>query len=320
MRILANDGIDKNGKIILEKAGFEIVTEKQPQDKLAEVLKNYDVVLVRSATRITKEIIDSCPNLKLIGRGGVGLDNIDVEHAKKKGIRVINTPASSSISVAELVFAHMFSISRFLQLTNRVMPGEGTKKFNDLKKSCSAGSELRGKTLGIIGFGRIGQETARIGIGLGMNVLAFDPFVENADIYFYFHENILDKRIKISIKTVPKERVIKESDYISLHVPFNEGDSPVLGKKEFHMMKQGVGIVNCARGGVVSEKDLNEALDSGHVAYAGLDVFEKEPPVNDTILKNPKVSLTPHIGASTNEAQNRIGIELADKIIEFFKK
>jgi D-3-phosphoglycerate dehydrogenase len=284
------------------------------------VLKNYDVVLVRSATKINKEIMDACPNLTLIGRGGVGLDNIDVEHAKKKGIRVINTPASSSISVAELVFAHLFSISRFLQLTNRVMPGEGTKKFNDLKKSCSAGSELRGKTLGIIGFGRIGQETARIGIGLGMNVLAFDPFVENADIYFYFHEEILDKRIKISIKTVSKEKVIRESDYISLHVPFNEGDAPVIGKKEFDMMKAGAGIVNCARGGVVSEKDLNDALESGHIAYAGLDVFEKEPPVNDTILKNPKVSLTPHIGASTNEAQNRIGIELADKIIEFFKK
>ncbi len=320
IRILANDGIDANGKKMLLEKGYEVVTEKVPQDQLAQAIGEYDVLLVRSATKVTREIIDAGKHrLKLIGRGGVGLDNIDVEYAKNKGLRVINTPASSSISVAELVFAHLFSLARGLQISNRIMPAEGNTRFNELKKASSNGIELRDKTLGLIGFGRIGQEAARIALGLGMNVIAFDPYLPAADIYFYFHPAILDQRIKITIKTVSKEEVLRNSDFITLHVPFNEGDKAVIGTDEIAMMKDGVGIVNCARGGVVDEAALLAAINSGKVAFSGIDVFAKEPPVFLDILKPDQVSLTPHIGASTREAQNRIGIELAEKIIEFFK-
>jgi D-3-phosphoglycerate dehydrogenase len=314
MRILANDGIDKNGKSMLENAGFTVDTNKVPQDKLKDALKNYDIIIVRSASRVTREIIQANLHLKVIARAGVGLDNVDVETAKRNGIRVINTPAASSVSVAELVFAHLFGMVRNLPESNRLMPVQGKEKFNELKKKFSEGFELRDKTLGVIGFGRIGQEAARIAIGLGMNVLAYDPFVEKADIYFYFHPDISDQRLKFEIRTVSKEEVLQKSDYITLHVPATE--KPAIGKGELEMLKPGVCIVNCARGGVVDEKALLEALDSGKVRYAAVDVFEKEPPVNDAILRHPKMSLTPHIGASTAEAQNRIGMELASKIIE----
>lgn len=320
IKILANDGIDANGKSILEKAGFTVDTEKVPQDKLAEALQNYDAVLVRSATKIRKDIIDACPNLKLIGRGGVGLDNIDVDYAKQKGIKVINTPASSSVSVAELVFAHLFSGARFLQITNRVMPVKGNEEFNNLKKTASNAIELQGKTMGILGFGRIGQEVAKIAIGLGMKVLAFDPYVEKVDLAIYLPALGNDYRLKHTLPTVSKERVLTESDYITFHIPFNEGDKPVIGAAELASMKKGVGLVNCARGGVIDEKALLDALNSGQIAFAGLDVFEKEPPVYMDILQHPHVSLSPHVGGSTKEAQNRIGIELAEKIIQEFKK
>jgi len=299
---------------MLEKAGFSVDTNKVPQDKLKEALKNYDIIIVRSASRVTREIIQDNLHLKVIARAGVGLDNVDVEAAKRNGIRVINTPAASSVSVAELVFAHLFGMVRNLPESNRRMPGEGKEKFNDLKKKFSEGYELRDKTLGVIGFGRIGQEAARIAIGLGMKVLAYDPFVEKSDIYFYFHPEMSSQRIKFEIKTVSKEEVLQKSDYITLHVPVTE--KPAIGKAEIEMVKQGCCIVNCARGGVVDEKALTDALDSGKIRYAAADVFEQEPPVNDAILKHPKMSLTPHIGASTAEAQNRIGMELASKIIE----
>lgn len=320
IKILANDGIDANGKKILEAAGYTVVTEKIAQDKLAAELNQYDAVLVRSATKIRKDIIDACPNLKLVGRGGVGMDNIDVEYAKNKGIKVINTPASSSVSVAELVFAHIFTGSRFLQVTNRVMPEKGNEEFGNLKKSASNGIELQGKTMGIYGFGRIGQEVAKIAIGLGMNVLAFDPYVNTIDISLNLPALGQQSRIKVSIHTVSEESVITHSDFITFHVPFNEGDKAIIDAAKMSKMKKGVGLINCSRGGVIGEKDLLAALNSGQVAFAGLDVFEKEPPVYTDILKHPNVSLTPHIGGSTVEAQNRIGIELAEKVIEFFKK
>lgn len=319
-KILANDGIDANGKSILEKAGFTVVTDKVAQDKLAEELKNYDAVLVRSATKIRRDIIDACPNLKLIGRGGVGMDNIDVDYAKQKGIKVINTPASSSVSVAELVFAHLYSGARFLPITNRVMPVKGNEEFNNLKKTASNAIELQGKTMGILGFGRIGQEVAKIAIGMGMKVLAYDPYVEKVDLSIYMPALGNDYRLKHTLPTVSKERVLTESDYITFHVPFNEGDKAVIGETELASMKKGVGLVNCARGGVIDEKALLAALNSGHIAFAGLDVFEKEPPVFMDILQHPHVSLSPHVGGSTKEAQNRIGIELAEKIIQEFKK
>jgi D-3-phosphoglycerate dehydrogenase len=319
-KILANDGIDANGKKMLEAAGFTVVTEKVAQENLATALKEYDGVLVRSASKIRKDIIDACPNLKLIGRGGVGMDNIDVEYAKHAGIKVVNTPASSSISVAELVFAHIFSGARLIQITNRVMPEKGNTEFGNLKKIASEGIELKGKTMGVYGFGRIGQEVAKIAIGLGMKVLAFDPFVDAVDLSLELPALGQNSRIKVTINTVSEESVIAHSDFITFHVPFNEGDKAIVDSAKMSKMKYGVGLINCSRGGVISEKDLVENLNSGQVAFAGLDVFEKEPPVNMEILNHQHVSLSPHIGGSTKEAQNRIGIELAEKVIEFFKK
>jgi D-3-phosphoglycerate dehydrogenase len=320
IKILANDGIDANGKKILEEAGFTVITDKIAQENLITELNNFDAILVRSATKVRKELIDACPNLKLVGRGGVGMDNIDVEYAKNKGIKVINTPASSSVSVAELVFAHIFSAARLIQVTNRVMPTEGNTKFNDLKKVASNGIELQGKTMGIFGFGRIGQEVAKMAIGLGMHVLAFDPYVDKVDLSLNLPalgQN--NSRIKVTINTVSDESVLTHADFITFHLPFNEGDKPIVNATKMAKMKRGVGLVNCSRGGVISESDLLAALNSGQVGFAGLDVFEKEPPINMDILKHDNVSLSPHIGGSTKEAQNRIGIELAEKVIEFFK-
>lgn len=319
-KLLANDGIDPIGKKMLEEAGFTVVTEKVAQENLAEALKEYDALTVRSATKVRKDLIDACPNIKLIGRGGVGMDNIDVEYARSKGMRVINTPAASSVSVAELVFAHLFSMVRHLAYSNRVMPGEGKEKFAEIKKYTSEGFELRGKTIGIIGFGRIGQEAAKIAFGMGMEVLAFDPYVEKVDLTMYLGTTADSQRIKIPVVTVSKEELLKNSDFISLHVPFSEGDKPVIGEEEIAIMKNGAGIINCARGGAVNEKALLAALESGKIAAAGLDVFEKEPPVDDTLLKHPRVSVSAHIGASTAEAQEKIGSELAEKIIDFFNE
>lgn len=320
IRILANDGIDQSGKQILEAAGFEVVTQKINQEDLASQLNNFDAILVRSATKVRKDLIDACPNLKLIGRGGVGMDNIDVEYAKNKGIKVVNTPASSSVSVAELVFAHLFSGIRLLQVTNRVMPAEGNTKFGDLKKMASNGIELQGKTMGIYGFGRIGQEVAKVAIGLGMKVLAFDPYVEQVEVVLNLLMLGANSRVKVNINTVSEQSVISQSDFITFHIPFNEGSKAPINKDVIARMQKGVGLINCSRGGVISEADLLEALNSGHVGFAGLDVFEKEPPVNMAILQHNHVSLSPHIGGSTKEAQNRISIELAEKVIEFFKK
>ncbi len=319
IRILANDGIDNSGKALLEAAGFLVDTNKVPQDKLSEALQDFDAVLVRSATKIRKELLESCPHLKLIGRGGVGLDNIDVEFAKQKGIKVINTPASSSVSVAELVFTHLFAGARFIQHTNRIMPTEGNTKFAELKKKASEGIELQGKTMGIFGFGRIGQEVAKMAIGLGMKVLAFDPYVEKVDLTLNLPMLGTQSRIKVPVQTVSEQSVITQSDFITFHIPFNEGDKSPVDANMISKMKKGVALINCSRGGVISETDLLAALESGQVAFAGLDVFEKEPPVNMQILQHPHVSLSPHVGGSTKEAQNRISIELAEKVIEYFR-
>lgn len=314
-RILANDGIDPIGKELLEKAGFQVDTTHIPQAELSEGLKNYDGITVRSATKLRKELIDACPNIKLIGRGGVGMDNIDVDYAREKGIAVVNTPAASSLSVAELVFAHLFTGIRFLQDSNRKMPVEGNTKFNDLKKAYAKGIELRGKKIGIIGFGRIGRETAKVALGLGMEVLAYDLFEVPSEIELVLGGNI---KVNCPVQSVSVDQLISESDFISLHVPFAE--KPVLGKEEFAQMKNGVGVVNCSRGGTIDEDALIEALNSGKVAFAGLDVFENEPAPRADLLTHPKISLTPHIGASTNEAQERIGTELANLIIDYFNK
>ena len=315
IKILANDGIDPAGKALLEAAGFEIDTVNIPQDELPTKLNNYDAITVRSATKVRKALLDACPNIKLVGRGGVGVDNIDVDYAKEKGVAVFNTPASSSLAVAELVFTHLFNGARFVHDSNRKMPVEGATKFNDLKKAYAKGIELRGKTIGILGFGRIGREVAKMAIGLGMDVLAYDLYDFNPELELTLGGGI---KVKAAVKVATKDEVIKTSDFISLHTPFI--DKPILGAEEFAQVKKGVGIVNCSRGGIIDELALVEALNSGKVAFAGLDVFDNEPTPREEILKHPKISLTPHIGASTNEAQERIGVELANLIIGYFKK
>ena len=316
MKILANDGISKSGIKALEKGGFEVITTKVAQEQVANYINTHDVkvILVRSATKVRKDIIDACPGLKIIGRGGVGMDNIDVAYAREKGLHVINTPASSSESVAELVFAHLFSGVRFLHDANRNMPLEGDTNFDGLKKAYANGIELRGKTLGIIGFGRIGQAVAKMALGLGMKVIAADKYVNEAVIRVDFYNG---QFINVEIVTESLEDIFKHSDFITLHVPAQDGY--VIDKEEFQLMKENVGIVNCARGGVINEVALIEALDEGKVLFAGLDVFEKEPTPEIQILMHPKISLKNHIGAATEEAQDRIGTELAEQIISLLK-
>lgn len=317
MKILANDGISQSGIDVLKDAGFEVLTVHVAQEQLQNYINEHkiEVLLVRSATKVRKDIIDNCPTLKIIGRGGVGMDNIDVEYARENGIEVINTPAASSESVAELVFAHLFGGVRFLHDSNRNMPLEGDTRFKELKKSYGAGRELRGKTLGIIGFGRIGRQVAKIALGCGMKVIASDHEVGEADITLTFYDG---QTITLKIKTAPIDKLIKHSDFISLHVPSQSGY--LIGKEEISKMKDNVGIVNAARGGVLDENALLEAIEDGKVSFAALDVFENEPTPSIKVLMHDKISLTPHIGAATNEAQDRIGVELANQIISILVK
>ena len=318
IKILANDGISQAGIDALTVNGFEVTTDKVAQEELISEInsKNYEVLLVRSATTIRKDLIDACPDLKIIGRGGVGMDNIDVDYAREKGINVINTPAASSASVAELVFAHLFGMVRFLFDSNRKMPISGDSEFKSLKKSYARGRELTGKNLGIVGFGRIGQEVAKRAIGLGMNVIAHDKFVEEANITLEFFNG---EKKSFTIETESLENVLKNSDFVTLHIP-KIGDKAVIGAEEIGMMKTGTGIVNTARGGVIDETALMFALDKGKLAYAGLDVFENEPTPSIHLCMHNAVSLTPHIGAATLEAQDRIGTELAEQISTHFEK
>jgi D-3-phosphoglycerate dehydrogenase len=316
INVLANDGISNSGVEELKKSGFNIITTNVAQEQLENYINKEEisVILVRSATTVRKELIDKCPGLKIIGRGGVGMDNIDVEYARSKNISVINTPAASSSSVAELVFAHLYSGVRFLHESNRSMPLDGDSNFKKLKKAYAKGVELRGKTLGIIGFGRIGRETAKIAIGAGMNVLAYDKFLSDTTLELEFMGG---KSINIDIKISKFDDLLKKSDFISLHVPAQK--NYVIDKNQFELMKDGVGLINAARGGVVNEVELVNALDSGKVSFAGLDTFENEPKPEIKLLMHPRISLTPHIGAATNEAQDRIGIELAQQIAEILK-
>lgn len=318
MKVLANDGISKSGVDKLESNGFEVITNKVNQEDLVNYINenSIEVILVRSATQVRKEIIDHCKSVKIIGRGGVGMDSIDVEYARDKGLIVINTPAASSQSVAELVMAHLFSISRFVFDSNRNMPINGAAEFKVLKKKYAKGIELREKTLGIIGFGRIGQFTAKYALGAGMNVLAYDPFIEKTTIDL----KIANQEIKVPISTCSLEKLLKNSDFISLHVPMPKDGQPLISTNEFNSMKKGVRIVNAARGGVIDESALVKAIKNEIVSFAALDVFVGEPYPNESLLKNEKISLTPHIGAATSEAQDRIGTELADKIINFYNQ
>lgn len=318
MKILVNDGMSASGAKALKEAGFTLYEDKVAQEDLASFMnkEQIDAILVRSATKVRKDIIDNVESLKLIGRGGVGLDNIDVDYARKKGIYVINTPAASSTSVAELVFAHMFGMARGLHDSNRNMPLEGDSRFKDLKKSYAGAVELRGKTLAVVGLGRIGKEVAKIGLGVGMHVIGVDSSDTDGikTIPFqFFNDEVFN--YKIEVKSMIE--AIEEADFITFHIPTQK--DYVIGKKELESMKAGVFIVNAARGGVIDEVALVEALDSGKVAAAALDVFEKEPSPEIQLLMHPKLSLSPHVGGSTVEAQDRIGVELADQICELLK-
>jgi D-3-phosphoglycerate dehydrogenase len=315
MKILANDGISDLGKSLLEKAGFTVITEKVDQDNLESEVnaQGIEMILVRSATTVRKEVIDACPALKLIGRGGVGMDNIDVQYARDKGITVINTPASSSQSVAELVMGHLFAISRSL---NDSYKNIETGDFSALKKKYAKGVELRGKALGIIGFGRIGQSLASYALGCGMDVIAIDQFNNPVSINVPIgNGNQAIVNITPSLSLTDE---LGKLDYISIHVPKQADGSAVITSKEFAMMKKGVRLVNAARGGVINEDDLLVALNSGQVAAIALDVFENEPNPRKELLNHPNIACTPHIGAATLEAQDRIGEELASLIISQF--
>lgn len=313
MKILANDGISQSGIDALEKGGFEVLTTKVAQNQLENYINEHtiDGILVRSATQVRQELVDACPSIKLIGVLGVGMDNIDAEYAEDQGLYVINAPEASASSVAELVFAHLFGLARFLHASNREMPLEGDSRFKELKKAYSQGIELKGKTIGIVGFGRIGQAVAKIGLGIGMNVIATDDIITNAPISVDFFNG---QKVTINIDTIPKDELLKEADFITLHVSAQE--DYVISKKEIEKMKDGVGIINTARGGILHEVDLVMAIESGKVQFAGLDVFETEPKPAVQLLMNPEISLTPNIGAGTKETQDRIGTELAKQIIK----
>lgn len=314
MKVLANDGISPSGVAAIEAAGHELITTKVAQEQLENYINEHqvDVILVRSATTVRQALIDACPSLKGIGRGGVGMDNIDVEYARSKGLRVFNTPAASSDSVAELVMGHMRSLVRFMQDSNRQMPLDGDSKFGALKKAYAKGVELKGRTLGIVGFGRIGQALAKLAIGAGMNVVFSDIHENDVEVELTFFDG---QSVKVTCKNVGFEGLLASSDFISLHVP--GGD--LIGADELAKMKDGVFLLNAARGGVINEEALLDALESGKVAGAGLDVFVNEPTPAIKVLMNPKLSLTPHIGAATSEAQDRIGTELAMHIDDLAK-
>lgn len=319
MKVLANDGISKEGVEKLEAAGFEVATTHVPQSELIDVINSekYVALLVRSATTVRKEIIDACPSLKFIGRGGVGMDNIDVSYARDKGLIVENTPAASSQSVAELVMGAMFAISRSLHDSYNKMPQIGHTEFNTLKKKYGKGIELKDKTLLIIGFGRIGQSLASYALGIGMKVIAVDMITTTRQIPIQIAglENL-------HINITPSSdlmNVIGSADFISIHVPKQSDGSAVISKKEIAAMKNGVRIVNAARGGVIDEDELMIALNSGKIAAAALDVFENEPIPRADLLAHQQIASTPHIGAATQEAQDRIGGELAYKIIDALK-
>lgn len=317
MKVLANDGISKAGELALKEAGIEILDNRVAQDHVINFINenNVDVLLVRSATKVRQDLIDACPSLKIIGRGGIGMDNIDVEYAIEKGLYVINTPNASSKSVAELVFAHFFSLARFLHEANRLMPLEGDTHFNALKKSFNNAYELSGKTLGVIGFEGIGKEVVKIGISLGMKVkvLTRKPKTETISLSFFDGQNV---QFEITSDN-DMDTFLKDADFISINTPKTK--EYIIDTAQFEKMKDGVYIVNTARGGVINEVTLLDYIESGKVAGAALDVFENEPSPELILLMNPNLSLTPHLGGNTIDAQEKIGIELAEQIIEIKK-
>jgi len=317
MRILANDGLSEAGKAALEAAGFEVLITRVAQPQLASFIRNEDItaLLVRSATQVTREVIDACPGLLLLGRIGSGTDNIDVAYARQKGLHVVNTPGAGADSVAELVFAHLLGGARFLHESNRNMPLEGDQHFKTLKKAYSGGTEVRGKTLGIVGMGHTGQAVARLGMAMGMDVMYHDPYLAETIIPVSFQGG--QKTFEITLNSVDFEALLASSDFVSLHLPAQPG--PVMGARELGLMKPGAALINTARGGLVDEPALLEALESGHLRFAALDVFESEPTPEIQVLMHPGLSLSPHIGGSTPEAQERASLVLAQQVIDLLR-
>jgi D-3-phosphoglycerate dehydrogenase / 2-oxoglutarate reductase len=299
MKILVCDKMESEAIEMMRSAGITVDAkfEITPEDLMKE-LPAYDGAVVRSRTKIRQPLIDVCPNLKVIVRGGVGLDTIDADYARSKGISVMNTPKASSASVAELAIGFMFSLARSLYKTTSTMKAE------KWEKKSFEGDELSGKTLGLLGVGNIGKEVAKRANALGMRVIAYDPYVDKAS----------------GVDMVSLDDLLKDSDYISLHLPKTKESANLIGKEQFAKMKTGVRIINCARGGIIDEGALYNALIEGKVAGAALDVYPEEPPTDWKLVKLDNVICSPHIGAATKEAQSRVGAEVAEKIIEFSKK
>lgn len=318
MNILANDGIHPAGQTALEAAGHKLWTQFiEPQNLEGFINDNaIDGLLVRSATKVRQPLIDACPALKFIIRGGVGMDNIDVAYAREQGKEVRNTPAASSQSVAELVMGHLFTISRSLHDSNRRMPVEGVEQFKVLKKSYGKGRELRGMTIAIVGFGRIGQSLAQYALGCGMNVIGVDQVSGHQQI----EVQVGDQSVQINVPVMTLADALPKADAISLHIPAQANGQAVIGSLEMSKMKKGVILLNAARGGVVDEDALIEALDSGQISGAGVDVFVGEPKPRQDVLRHAGISLSPHIGAATGEAQERIGLEIASIVAEIGSK
>lgn len=300
MKVLANDGLEISAINEIKKNGISIETNHLDKEALIENIKDYDVLVVRSATKVTSEVLEAGAkgNLKLVIRAGVGIDNIDLDYAEKVGIKVRNTPNASSDSVAELALGHMFSVARHIAVANYTM------RNGQWNKKQYKGSEIAGKILGIIGMGRIGKALAGKAEALGMKIIYAD---------------VLGKQDNLAYEFMDLDNLLKVSDYVSLHVPYDKDKGALISSREISMMKEGAVIINCARGKVVDEEALLEGLNSGKLAGAGIDVFEQEPSKNTELINHERVSVTPHIGASTKEAQERIGKEVAAIVINFNK-
>jgi D-3-phosphoglycerate dehydrogenase len=313
MKVLANDGIAEAAKTRLENEGITVHTEHIEQAALVDAInrEGYDGLLVRSATKVREDLIDACPNLRFIGRGGVGVDNIDVDYARSKGRVVFNTPAASSQSVAELVMAHLFGMARYLPAAYRVMPERGATEFKKFKKAFGGGIELRGKTLGIVGFGRIGRSVAQYALGCGMKVVANDLTGEDHIV----DVTVGGVAVPVTVSSISMDELLRISDAITLHVPSQADGSAMIGEAELAKMKPSAMLVNTARGGTVDEAAVCAALENGALRSAALDVFNGEPNPNPKVLSAVGLALTPHTGAATVEAQGRIGDELVEQIL-----
>lgn len=304
MKVLISDKISIKGVEVLKSApGIEvdIKTDLTPDD-LKNTIKDYDGLIIRSGTQVTSDIIEAAENLKVIGRAGIGVDNIDVDEASKRGIAVMNTPGGNVITTAEHTIAMMFSLSRKIpQATESMRQGKWEKKKFE-------GTELYNKTLGILGVGKIGSIVADRALGLKMKVIAYDPFLTE------------ETANKLGIELVSLDELYQRADFISVHVPLTSDTKDMIDAEAFKKMKDGVRVINCARGGIINEDDLTKAIKSGKVAGAALDVYDKEPPDKKPLFSLDNAIFTPHLGASTAEAQENVAIDIAEQIVDFLSK